>query len=100
MHSLGYDRQTLQYFARHGFPKVIVSDRGSPFDSDEWLEFASKYDIELRTSSARHPQSNGLAEKAVQIAKGILNKCEDPNIGLLASTSSRLNAAFVRIFTG
>ncbi|KAJ8872864.1 hypothetical protein PR048_026480 [Dryococelus australis] len=44
------------------------------------------YGIRLhhRTCSPRFPESNGEAEKAVDIATHILSKSEDPNIGLLS----------------
>lgn len=55
-------------FARRGIPVMIVSDNG-PMDQFCGLtvkEFARQYGFEAVTFSPYYPQSNGLAEKAVQ----------------------------------
>ncbi|KAJ8877171.1 hypothetical protein PR048_021624 [Dryococelus australis] len=54
---------------RHGIPQ---------------MEFFKEYGFSHRTSSPRFPQSNGEAEKVVDIAKCSLSKLEDPNLGLLS----------------
>lgn len=63
-----------------GYPTVIRADN-SPFGSTEFKEFAEAYNIQLRFSSPRHPQSNGLAEKGVAIAKNILKRWKEVNNG-------------------
>ena len=40
------------------------------------MTFATENDFMHETSSPRHPQSNGLAEKIIQIAKRIFEKSE------------------------
>ena len=54
--------------ARYGIPEVIVSDNGSEFSSHEFAEFAREYGFKHTSSLPRYPQSNGLAERAVQTA--------------------------------
>ena len=65
----------------------MTSDNGSPWNSREFENFARHYGFEHKTSSPYNPRSNGLAEKAVGIAKQILIKCneakDDPYLGLL-----------------
>jgi hypothetical protein len=61
-------------FARHGIPKVVYSDNGPQYTSHEFKEFAENYQFDHKTVSARYPQSNGLAEKNVQIAKNVFKK--------------------------
>lgn len=46
-----------------------------PFDSRECRQFALDWGFKFTFSSPRYPQSNGLAERAVQIAKKMLLKC-------------------------
>ena len=49
-----------------------------------FAEFAKSYGITHQTSSPRYPQGNGKAKRAVKTVKSILNKSEDPYLGLLA----------------
>ncbi|XP_046570037.1 uncharacterized protein LOC124278358 [Haliotis rubra] len=74
-------------FARHGIPEILMSDNGPQFASAEFADFASRWDFKHITSSPRYPQSNGLAEKCVQISKNILDKTYkdgiDPLLALL-----------------
>ena len=51
-----------------GCPSVLVSDN-VPFGSSEFRKFCNGYSIQHHTSSPNYPQSNGLVEHAVQIAK-------------------------------
>jgi len=64
----------MQIFNKLGYPSVIKCDN-SPFNSMEFDRFASEFNIQFKYSSPRYPQSNGLAEKGVAIAKNILKRC-------------------------
>ena len=79
-------------FARHGIPLEIRTDGGSQFTSEEFQKFAQEYGFKTTTSSPHFPQSNGEAENAVAIAKRILLKCPDPNLGLLAYRTTKLES--------
>ena len=76
-----------RHFSTHGIPNKFMSDNGRQFTSAEFKEFAHSWDFEHITSSPVYPQSNGLAERAVQSAKGLLEKCSrdksDPYLALL-----------------
>lgn len=61
-------------FGRYGYPTEIRADN-SPFGSREFEQFANATNVVIVFSSPRYPQSNGLAEKAVAIAKNILKRC-------------------------
>ena len=73
--------------ARHGIPEQVFSDNGPQFSCAEFAQFANTWGCIHSTSSPRYPQSNGLAEKAVQTAKRIVMKAtasdRDPYIALL-----------------
>ncbi|KAK7939091.1 hypothetical protein WMY93_002417 [Mugilogobius chulae] len=81
-------------FARHGIPVTLISDNGPQFSSQEFKDFAENYGFEHTTSSPLYPQSNGLAEKAVQIVKRLFKKatetCSDPYLALLNYRTSPL----------
>lgn len=63
-------------FSCYGYPTEIRADN-SPFGSREFENFANDANIVFRFSSPRYPQSNGLAEKGVAIAKNILRRCHE-----------------------
>lgn len=65
-------------FDKIGYPTRIRCDN-SPFNSLEFERFATEYNIVFGYSSPRYPQSNGLAEKGVAIAKNILKRCYEAN---------------------
>ena len=66
-------------FARHGIPRVLVSDNATCYASRSFKMFADEFNFEHRTSSPGYPQSNGKAEQSVGIVKGVLNKALDSN---------------------
>ncbi|XP_049275481.1 uncharacterized protein K02A2.6-like [Rhipicephalus sanguineus] len=61
------------FFSRFGIPRALVSDNGTQFSSEEFADFMNKNITHLRTA-AFHPQSNGLAERAVRTVKAGLKK--------------------------
>ena len=65
------------WFARHGIPKVVVSDNGPPFGSSAFQSFSEEWDFQHLTSSPRYPQSNGRVENAVKTCKSLLKKAKD-----------------------
>jgi len=68
-------KQFKRVMSVHGCPRVIFSDN-MPFGSMEFRTFCKEANIELNTSSPRYPQSNGMAERAVQTAKQLFRKAE------------------------
>lgn len=57
------------YFARFGLPKIILSDNGTNFCSEEIENFFSDLKIEHRKTSIYFPRSNGTVEKAHKLLK-------------------------------
>ncbi|XP_055314022.1 uncharacterized protein LOC129575118 [Sitodiplosis mosellana] len=65
-------------FNKIGYPSIIKSDN-VPFNSAEFEKFSRNFNVQFKYSSPRYPQSNGLAEKGVAIAKNILKRCYEAN---------------------
>ena len=63
-------------FATHGIPKILYSDPGSEFTSGDFADFSKQWGFDVQPYSAKYPQANGMAEKAVQIAKNLLRKSQ------------------------
>lgn len=49
-------------FRLHGLPDSIISDRDPMFTSKFWSHLMRRYDIGLKMSTSRHPQTAGLSE--------------------------------------
>ena len=61
-------RDTVQLVLRmivaaHGCPRVIVSDRGTQFDSAVWRELWEMTGTRVAMASTHHPQTNGIIER-------------------------------------
>eukprot|EP00105_Crassostrea_gigas_P011589 XP_011427330.1 PREDICTED: uncharacterized protein K02A2.6-like [Crassostrea gigas] len=56
-------------FSQLGLPKVIVSDNGPQFVSEEFHLFLTRNGIKHITSAPYHPRTNGQAEQRVQVFK-------------------------------
>ncbi|CAF3495196.1 unnamed protein product [Rotaria socialis] len=61
-------------FARYGLCEEIISDNGTQFTSNEFTEFCARNGIRHICTSPGHPQSNGQAERYVDIVKTALKK--------------------------
>ena len=62
--------------ARYGIMETLISDNGPQYSSSQFTKFTQSYGINHITSSPQYPQSNGLAEKAVQTVKKLIIKCK------------------------
>nr|GEY31253.1 reverse transcriptase domain-containing protein [Tanacetum cinerariifolium] len=49
---------------RFGIPGEIISDNGKQFDDNPFKDWCDKLNITQRFASVKHPQSNGLVERA------------------------------------
>ncbi|KAK9686887.1 Integrase zinc binding domain [Popillia japonica] len=72
---------------KHGIPLTLVSDGGTQFTSLEFKNFAKEWEFNIVITSPTHAQSNGMAERHIQTAKGIFKKVwedrKDIDIALL-----------------
>ena len=81
-----------EMFFEHGIPETVRSDNGPQFASHQFAE----WNFDHTTSSPRNPRSNGQAEAAVKVVKGLLTHAkysgQDPYLALLAYRSTPINA--------
>ena len=56
-------------FSEYSWPETIVSDNGPCYSAETFTKLMTTYSVNHITSSPPYPQSNGLAEKYVQIVK-------------------------------
>ncbi|XP_059085642.1 uncharacterized protein LOC131882504 [Tigriopus californicus] len=59
-------------FTQYGIPIKMRTDVGSQFASTEFMKFCHKEKVHLMISSAFYAQSNGHAEAAVKMLKGLV----------------------------
>ena len=64
-------------FSEYGWPDILVSDNGLCYVAETFTNLMKEYAVNHITSSPYYPQSNGLAEKFVQIVKNLFNKVKD-----------------------
>ena len=62
-------------FKLHGLPERIISDCDSLFTSHFWKKLNALLNIELRLSSAFHPQTDGATERANRTMTQMLRQC-------------------------
>ena len=65
------------WICRHGVPRSLVSDKGSEFTNEVFLELNKNFNIHHVTTSAYHPQANGQAERQVRSILQYLRKFLD-----------------------
>nr|GEX55610.1 reverse transcriptase domain-containing protein [Tanacetum cinerariifolium] len=65
---------------RFGLPGEIVSDNGKQFSDNMFKDWCEKFNIIQRFASVKHPQSNGLVERANRsLGEGIMARLGEAN---------------------
>nr|GEU94919.1 reverse transcriptase domain-containing protein [Tanacetum cinerariifolium] len=65
---------------RFGIPGEIISDNGKQFSDNPFKDWCDKLNITYRFASVKHPQSNGLMERANQsLREGIKSRLGEGN---------------------
>ena len=64
-------------FSEYGWPDTLVSDNGPCYTAEAFSNLMKEYAVNHITSSPHYPQSNGLAEKFIQIVKNLFHKVKD-----------------------
>ena len=68
--------------SEYGWPETLVSDNGPCYTSESFTTLMKEYNINHITSSPHYQQSNGLAQKYVQIVKNLFYKAKEEGKGL------------------
>ena len=67
-------KELRDIFTEFGTPFVLRSDNGPCYASEEFKFYLQENRIDHLTSSPHYPQSNGLAESMVKVAKNLIEK--------------------------
>ena len=63
--------------SEYGWPETLVSDNGPCYISEIFTNLMAEYNVNHIIGSPHYPQSNGLAEKYVQIVKNLFQKVQE-----------------------
>ena len=72
-------------FSEYGWPETTVSDNGPCYAAETFTKLMTDHSVNHITSSPHYPQSNGLAEKYVQIVKNLFYKAKEEGTDLYKS---------------
>ena len=64
-------------FSEYGWPDTLISDNGPCYTSQAFTSVMQVFSVNHITRCPHYPQSNGLAEKYVQIVKCLFNKAKE-----------------------
>ena len=86
----------IDLFANEGYPREIISDNGSPFNSQEFADYLSSHGVRHTTSSPHYPQSNGFIECQIRTVKNLLYKAVDAGTRSFQEVLSELRSTKIR----
>ena len=69
--------QCKSVFSEYRWPDTLISDNGPCYTSHAFTSVMQSFSVNHITSSPHYPQSNGLAEKYVQIVKCLFNEAKE-----------------------
>ena len=72
-------------FSEYGWPETIISDNRLCYSAETFTKLMKDYSVNHITSSPHYLQSNGLAEKYVQIVKNLFYKAQEEGTDLYKS---------------
>ena len=77
-------------FAKLGIPKVVKTDNGTAFTSQEWADFARKYGFHHQKITPLHPEANSGAERIMKNNNKTIRCAEVMNVPWKSITSQWL----------
>ena len=77
MTGLHVANQCKLIFSEYGWSETLISDNGPCHTSQAFTTVMQSYNVKHITSSPHYPQSNGLAEKYVQIVNILFYKAKE-----------------------
>ena len=69
-----WQRLSRQFFPRHGYPDVMISDRGLEFGATALRQYLKDLGIEHRRTTPYNPQANGKCERFNGTLKQIISR--------------------------
>ena len=69
--------QCKKIFSEYGLPETLISDNGPCYAAEASANMMKEYGVNHITSCPHYLQSNGLAEKFVQIVKNLFHKAKE-----------------------
>ena len=72
-------------FSKYGWSETIISDNSPCYSAESFTKLMTDYSVNHITSSPDYPQSNGLAEKYMQIVKNLFYKAKEEGTDLYKS---------------
>ena len=69
-------------FSEYGWPDTLISDNGPCYAAETFTNLMKEYAVNCITISPHYPQSNGLAEKFVQIVRNLFYKAKYEGTGI------------------
>lgn len=63
-----------EYFPRHGYPEVLITDQGQEFNALEFRQYLAGVGVKHHRTTPYNPQSNGKSERYNKTFKEIVNK--------------------------
>ena len=75
----------IKLISEYRWPDSLVSDNGPCYTAEVFTNLMQEYSVSHVTSSPHYPQSNGLAEKFLQIVKNLIYKANDEGTDLFYS---------------
>ena len=64
-------------FSEYGWLETLISDNGPYYTAEVFANLMREYNVNHITSLLYYPQSNGLAEKYVQLVKNLFYRAKD-----------------------
>ena len=74
-----WKKLTRQFFPRHGYPDVIITDQGLEFGALALRQYLAEVSIEQRRTTSYNPQANGKCERFNGTLKHIITKLINNN---------------------
>ncbi|XP_062538803.1 uncharacterized protein K02A2.6-like [Armigeres subalbatus] len=72
--SFEHTKQVLEsIFDKEGFPKIIRTDNGPPFNGEDYKRYCNERGIQMSFSTPLFPQQNGLVEGYMKIVNKAMN---------------------------
>ena len=71
-----YDKLYVREIVKlHGASLLIISDRGAQFISHFWRSFQNGLGMQVKLSTAFHPQTDGQADRTIRTLEEMLRNC-------------------------